>query len=136
MISSTASEVRPAGARRAVERHVVCRRDELGPGVSRSFAVGGRRVVVACLPDGVSYKAVAGTCPHEAAPLGAGKVEKMWVGDRVGELRESGERCVIVCPWHNFEFDLETGLSVCEPGRMRLKTYRAALEGDLVVVYA
>jgi nitrite reductase/ring-hydroxylating ferredoxin subunit len=42
---------------------------------------------------------------------------------------------VIVCPRHNFEFDLEIGLSPCEPERLRIKTYRAGLEGDEVVVY-
>jgi nitrite reductase/ring-hydroxylating ferredoxin subunit len=42
---------------------------------------------------------------------------------------------VIICPWHNFEFDLETGLSPYEPDRLRIKTYRAELESDEVVVY-
>ena len=58
----------------------------------------------------------------------------MWVSDEVGHYRRS-ERCVVVCPWHNFEFDVDTGLSLCEPGRMRVKTYRVNLESDEVVVY-
>ena len=90
---------------------------------------------MAHLPDG-GYRAVADTCPHEMASLGHGKVEKMWTAEGVGELRASEERCVVVCPWHNFEFDLDTGLSPCEPGRLRVKTYRAELERGEVVVYA
>ena len=50
-------------------------------------------------------------------------------------MRPSEERCVVVCPWHDFEFDLETGLSPCEPDRLRIKTYRAKLEMGKVVVY-
>jgi nitrite reductase/ring-hydroxylating ferredoxin subunit len=42
---------------------------------------------------------------------------------------------VVVCPWHNFEFDLESGLSLCEPRRMRVTTYRVILESDEIVVY-
>jgi nitrite reductase/ring-hydroxylating ferredoxin subunit len=41
-----------------------------------------------------------------------------------------------VCPWPNFEFDLDTGLSPCELKRLRIATYRACLESDGVVVYA
>lgn len=69
------------------------------------------------------------------ANLSDGRVEKMWVSGKVGDVRESRERCVIVCPWHDFEFDLDTGLSPCEPERLRVKTYPAALEDGEVVVY-
>ncbi|MBV9454828.1 MAG: hypothetical protein JOZ19_12045 [Rubrobacter sp.] len=40
-----------------------------------------------------------------------GKVETMWISHGVGDYQTSESRCVIVCPWHNFEFDLDTGLS-------------------------
>lgn len=117
-------------------RYVVCSREDLAPGETRTFRAGSRILAVVCLEEG-SYRAVTGTCPHEAASLAKGKVEKMWTSETTGEHRSS-ERCVIVCPWHNFEFDLDTGLSPCEPRRkdMSLRTYRAALEGDEVVVYA
>ena len=117
-----------------IKRHVVCLEEELEPGHIRSVKVGGRRIAVTCLPDG-GYRAVADTCPHEMASLGNGKVEKMWTAEGVGAPRASEEGCVIVCPWHNFEFDLDTGLSPCEPGRLRIKTYRAASEHGEIVVY-
>ncbi len=116
------------------QRHVVRGGEDLRPGEMRSVKVGGRRLAVVCLEDG-EYRAVADTCPHEMASLAAGKVEKMWVSEGVGDVRESRERCVIVCPWHNFEFDLDTGLSPCEPERLRVKTYPARLENGEVVVY-
>lgn len=115
-------------------RYVVCKRGELKPGEMRPAKAGGRRIAVACLPDG-TYRAVSDTCPHGAASLAAGRVERMWTSDRAGEHR-LGERHVLVCPWHNFEFDADTGRPLCEPVRLRAKTYRAGLEGDEVVVYA
>ena len=116
-----------------MQRRVLCRREELEPGTMRAFKVGGPRIAVACLENS-SYRAIHDTCPHEMASLARGKVEKMWVSDEVGHYQRS-ERCVVVCPWHNFEFDVDTGHSLCEPGRMRVKTYRVDLESDEVVVY-
>ncbi|CAN5616325.1 hypothetical protein BH20ACT10_BH20ACT10_09400 [soil metagenome] len=97
----------------------------------RPVKVNGRSIVVARLADG-SYRTVANTCPHEAARMSDGKVERMWHGDEVGEHRRNGW-CVIVSPWHNFEFDLDTEKSACEPERMRLKTYRVVLDGEVAV---
>ena len=117
-----------------MQRHIVCKKAELGPGNTRAVTVGGRRIAVACLEDG-SYRAVADTCPHEMASLARGKVENMWVSDGVGQHQIAENKRVIVCPWHNFEFDLDTGLSPCEPDRLRIATYRVSLESDEVVVY-
>ena len=41
---------------------------------------------------------------------------------------------VIRCPWHGWEFDLESGRSLLEPKRVGLRTYRVTVEeGDVVV---
>ena len=112
--------------------HYACRLEGIPSGGMRPFKLGGRRIVIARLASG-ELRAVANTCPHEAARMSDGKVERMWQGDKVGEHRQNG-RCVIVCPWHNFEFDLETGESATEPGRMRLKTYPVeVLDGEVLV---
>lgn len=117
-----------------MQRYVVCKKEELGPGDIRAVKASGRRIAVACLEDN-SYRAVADTCPHEMTSLAKGKVEKMWLSDRVGYYRAAEKRCVVICPWHNFGFDLDTGLSLCEPDRLRIKTYKASLESNEVVVY-
>ncbi|WP_119066677.1 Rieske (2Fe-2S) protein [Rubrobacter indicoceani] len=128
-------QVYPDPAPKVKERnrwHFVCRLEEVPEGGMRPFKVGGRRIVVARV--GGKLRAVANTCPHEAARMSDGKVERMWHGDRVGEHYQR-ERCVIVCPWHNFEFDLDTGGSVSEPERMRLKTYPVeVLNGEVLVL--
>ena len=116
-------------------RHAVCRKEDLGVGEVRSFLVAGRRIAVARVGMR-SYRAFADTCPHEAASLAKGSVESMWVSEEVGTHRASAERRVVVCPWHNFEFDLDSGHAVCEPDRARVSIYPAHLEGGEVVVYA
>ena len=70
------------------------------------------------------------------ASLAKGKVEKMWLSDGIRHHRAAEKKkYVVVCPWHNFEFDLDTGLSPCEPDRLRLATYKASLESGEVEMY-
>ena len=115
-------------------RRVVCRRDDLNPGEIRSFEAGRRRIAVMRLEDG-TFRAMADGCPHEGASMGKGTVESMWTADEVGQHRPSGDRVVAVCPWHNFEFDVNTGLTPNVSPRLRVKTYPTQLEGEEVAVY-
>lgn len=117
------------------QRHVVCKGDALEPGEIRPFKVGKRRLAVMRLPDG-SYRAMSDSCPHEGASMGRGAVEKMWTSENVGEHYCSEKQTVAICPWHNFEFDVDTGLTPSVSPRLRIKTYEAHAEGDEVVVYA
>jgi nitrite reductase/ring-hydroxylating ferredoxin subunit len=70
-----------------------------GPGVVES--ADGRRFVVLALSDGL--RVVDARCPHNGGPL-----EQGWVrGDE-------GDR-VLVCPWHWYRFDLDTGACDTSP---------------------
>ena len=131
----TVGETRPAPGREG-QRHVLCGREEVSPGSVRGFRVGGRRIAAARLDDG-TFRVVADTCPHQAARLSEGCVERMWVSDAVGTHEQSESSNVLLCPWHGFEFDLETGGDPCVPGRpdLKLKTYEVRVEDDEVVVY-
>jgi nitrite reductase/ring-hydroxylating ferredoxin subunit len=135
-----ASSERPSGEtktrlRRRGEKHVLCPAEEVSPGEVRGFRAGGRRVAVARLDDG-TFRVLADVCPHQAAKMSDGSIERMWVSDTPGERRQSEERNVILCPWHGFEFDLENGGDPCVPGRpdLRLKTYPVEVESGEVVV--
>lgn len=116
------------------ERRVVCRRDDLKPGEIRSFEAGRRRIAVMRLGDG-TFRAMADGCPHEGASMGRGAVERLWTADEPGQHRPSADRVVAICPWHNFEFDVDTGLSPNVSPRLRVKTYATRLEGEEVAVY-
>lgn len=126
----------PSNPRSSTRRQVLCEVHELALGSVSEFRVGGRRLALARLDDG-SLRVVANTCPHQAARLSDGSVERMWVSDTPGQHSLAENRCVLLCPWHGFEFDLETGGDPCVPGRpdLKLKTYPVEVEDGKVVVY-
>lgn len=115
-------------------RHVVCREGELAPGEIRPFTVGRRRLAVMHLDDG-SHRAMSDVCPHQGASMGLGSVERMWSSSEPGSMCRDAKRNVAICPRHNFEFDVDTGLSPNVSPRLRVKTYEARAEGGEVVVY-
>lgn len=119
---------------RHVERHVVCREGELSTGEIRPFTVGGRRLAVMRLDDG-SYRAMSDVCPHQGASMGRGSVERMWNSEEPGEMYRDAERSVAICPRHNFEFDVDSGLSPNVSPRLKIKTYEARAENGEVIVY-
>lgn len=115
-------------------RHVVCREEELSTGEIRPFTVGGRRLAVMRLDDG-SYRAISDVCPHQGASMGRGAVERMWTAKEPGGMCWDETRNVAICPRHNFEFDVDTGLSPNVSPRLRVKTYEANSENGEVAVY-
>jgi len=73
----------------------------------RVARVGDREIGVVLGPGG-ELRALRNRCPHHGAPL--------CLGDVVGRLEAPApgtyvlsEQAVLRCPWHGWEFDLETG---------------------------
>jgi nitrite reductase (NADH) small subunit len=56
-------------------------------------------------------------CPHREGPLGQG-----WVEGRT-----------VVCPWHSWAFDCETGVAQA-PDKGKVAVYPVKVEGDAVLV--
>ncbi|CAN5122471.1 Rieske (2Fe-2S) protein [soil metagenome] len=115
-------------------RHIVCREEELSPREIKPLTVGGRRLAVMRLDDG-SYRAMSDVCPHQGASMGLGAVERMWTSSEPGSVCRDEERHVAICPRHNFEFDVDTGLSPNVSPRLRVKTYEIHAEDGEVTVY-
>ena len=44
------------------------------------------------------------------------------------------DKDVLRCPWHHFEFDLETGKSIADPDTYRVRVFKTRVEGDSVIV--
>jgi len=95
--------------------------------------VGGREV-------GVVWDAASGTahgvrnrCPHSGAPLCLGRVRERESGTP-GAYALAGGR-VLRCPWHGWEFDLETGACL-DDGALRAAVYPVEIAGDIVRVRA
>jgi 3-phenylpropionate/trans-cinnamate dioxygenase ferredoxin subunit len=48
--------------------------------------------------------------------------------DQPGEYRYDDDRYLLECPWHGWEFDLETGQSWFDPAHTRVRRYPVVLE--------
>eukprot|EP00928_Gymnodinium_smaydae_P007476 TRINITY_DN12688_c0_g2_i1.p1 TRINITY_DN12688_c0_g2~~TRINITY_DN12688_c0_g2_i1.p1 ORF type:complete len:356 (-),score=77.94 TRINITY_DN12688_c0_g2_i1:69-1088(-) len=65
--------------------------------------------------ESLSFLAVAAKCPHMGGCLNEGElkdVEDLVPPSRVLAGEAPGRRAVLRCPWHNMQFDLETGQGV------------------------
>lgn len=78
--------------------------------------------------------AVLNVCPHQHAPVCEGTVSGTLVPSRPGEIVYGMENHVIRCPWHGWEFDLETGKPVFRVDKGRLLTFPVIVEGGVVYI--
>jgi nitrite reductase (NADH) small subunit len=114
-----------------VRRHVGAVEDfELGR--FRVFTLDGRPVGVVRTEQG--FFAVRNRCPHQGAEVCAGRVTGTMQPSAPGEFVYSDENLVVMCPWHRWEFLLETGESYCRVTTKRLVTYEVEVEDDEVYV--
>ena len=91
--------------------------------------VGGREVGVVRDRDTGQVHGIRNRCPHHGGPLCLGVVRER-VGGDPGRYALAGRR-VLRCPWHGWEFDLETGRCVDESS-LRAAVYAAEIAGDRV----
>ena len=92
--------------------------------------VGGRELGVLRDEDG-GLHAIRNRCPHHGAPLCRGRIRER-EGGVPGRYERAGRR-VLRCPWHGWEFDLETGRCL-DDGRLRARVYRVQVVGGRVRV--
>jgi nitrite reductase (NADH) small subunit len=107
---------------------------ELPPGTRKVIVAGRREIVVLNVGDGGLY-AVFNRCPHQQAPLDAGPLGGTQLPSPVGEYRFGMQDQVLRCPWHHYEFDLQTGRCLADPKRFRVATYEVHHEGEEIAVY-
>ena len=94
--------------------------------------IGGREIGVLRGQDGDLF-GLRNRCPHHGAPLCLGSVRRRTTG---GPGRyELSPTVVLRCPWHGWEFDLETGRCL-DDGAARAATYPVRVEGGRVLVQA
>jgi nitrite reductase/ring-hydroxylating ferredoxin subunit len=117
----------------APRRRVTFPRTELPPGERKVLTVGRREIVV--LNTGDRLYAVFNRCPHQLAHLHRGVLRGTTVPAGVGEFVYGLEDRVLRCPWHHYEYDLETGRCLAEPDRLRISTYEVREEGDEIALY-
>jgi nitrite reductase/ring-hydroxylating ferredoxin subunit len=107
-------------------RFVVGRVEEIPPGERRIVEANGREIGVFNI-DGRFY-AMLNRCPHLGAPLCEGGVVNQIESSVPGEVRLDTDQTFVTCPYHNWEFDVETGQSYWNP-TLRARPFAVALEG-------
>jgi nitrite reductase (NADH) small subunit len=106
--------------------------DEVRSEGCRIVDIGGRNVGV--ISVGEEFFAIADKCPHMGVSMCAGSLSGTMVASDPHEYVYGQDDRVIRCPWHGWEFDLETGRSLLEPKRHGLRTYEVStVDGHVVV---
>jgi 3-phenylpropionate/trans-cinnamate dioxygenase ferredoxin subunit len=106
--------------------------DELPPGAKRHVDVEGRDIAV--FNVGGKFFALRDTCPHRGAPLSAGTIVGSITAREPGCYAYDPQRKFVKCPWHGWEYDLETGQSWFDPLRSRVRPYPVTVEtGDALL---
>ena len=117
------------------QRVVVARAADFPAGSRKMLRVGGREIGVLHTQAGLF--AVRNSCPHQGAPLCLGTVTGTTLPSQPGEYVWGLEGQVLRCPWHGWEFDLQSGLGLYDPYKHeRVATYEVRVEDGEVVLLA
>jgi nitrite reductase/ring-hydroxylating ferredoxin subunit len=100
---------------------------DLADGDHRVFAI--ETLEVGIFRVGDRIMAYENNCPHAGGPVCQGKifnrVDEALTPDKKSAGLKFSERRHVVCPWHGYEFDIETG---CHPGDARMRLRRVKVE--------
>ena len=107
------------------KKHVVAAVDEIPAGGRKLVNAGGRAIVVFNL--GGEFFAITNRCPHKGGSLCDGKLTGLVQSSEPGEYEYSRRGEILRCPWHGWEFDIRTGKSWCDPGKVRARNYAVAV---------
>jgi 3-phenylpropionate/trans-cinnamate dioxygenase ferredoxin subunit len=99
--------------------------DEIPPGSRKVVDVDGRSIGVFNVKG--EYFAVLNRCPHQGGPLCLGNTLGFLRSDGVGEFHYSRAGEIVRCPWHGWEYDLRTGQSWFDPGKVRVRNYEVSV---------
>ena len=118
MTSNATHVVQADGA--AMTQIAVCRVDEVPDATALCRRLpGGKNVAVARVTSNATgFVVFENRCPHFSAPIGEGR------------LKDNS----VVCPWHFFRFDLETGKPVGMDSIMELKRFPVSVTGNEITI--
>ncbi len=106
-------------------RHVIATVDEIPPGGRKLVRLAGRDIAV--FRTGDRFHAMQDRCPHEGASLCRGKRVGLATAPAPGRYALEREGEILRCPWHGWEFDITSGQSLCDPDRVRVRSYPAVM---------
>lgn len=113
--------------------HLVATCGEIVPGTPKMVTIAGKSIGI--FFERERYFAVLNHCPHFGAPICQGKVFGAVTATEPGQQAYDATRPVLRCPWHRWEFDMDTGAALA-PIKQRIKTYQVRVENEEVWVGA
>jgi nitrite reductase/ring-hydroxylating ferredoxin subunit len=115
----------------AMAEWFVAKAAELPEGDRRIVSAG--RDEIGVFHQGGAYYAYSNYCVHSGGPACEGilinKVVDLIAADRTYEGQTFSDDMHFVCPWHGYEYELETGRCVGDR-RLKLKKYQVVQRGD------
>jgi len=90
---------------------------ELQPGTGKKVEINGKEIAVFNI-DGKFY-AFDDMCPHRGGSLSEGSCDDK----------------VVACPWHGWQYNVETGACLTNPG-VQQQTYEVTVEGNDILISA
>ena len=106
----------------APREHHIGRLDDLPLHEVRRVEIAGRVVGIIRTETGVF--AIGNRCPHQGGPICSGRVTGTMLPSAPDEYRYGHDGLVIQCPWHAYEFRIDTGESVEGVIAGRVPVYR------------
>jgi nitrite reductase/ring-hydroxylating ferredoxin subunit len=113
------------------QRHYAARTGDIPEGGRKLVQVKGMEIGLFRV-EGELY-AWRNVCPHAAAPVCRGPVCGTKLPSMVYEYKYGMEGQILRCPWHGWEFDLESGEHLVDPA-VRLRGFDIEVEGEDVYV--
>ncbi|NOU87601.1 Rieske 2Fe-2S domain-containing protein [Paenibacillus sp. LMG 31460] len=108
-----------------MKKHIVAIVGDIPPGTHKIVEVEGRSVGIYNINGG--FHALRNICPHQGAELCKGMVTAAVVSSGPGDFQFEREGEIVRCPWHQWEFDIQTGCMIIDSS-MRTKTYDVTVE--------
>ncbi|MAE62723.1 MAG: 2Fe-2S ferredoxin [Phycisphaeraceae bacterium] len=106
--------------------------DELADGAMKTVRAAGRDLLLVRRGDKVY--AIRDICIHQGARLSDGVLTCTRRGGRVGEYVAEKVGRIVRCPWHNWEYDVESGACLHDPEKARVASYDTYIEDGAVWV--
>lgn len=107
--------------------------DQFPIGEFRIVTVGRREIGVLRRADG-RIQAARNQCPHKGAPMCKFKPTGTMIPGPPGTLEWGHDGDILRCPWHGFEFHIETGRRPYSDSRLRLRVYPARIEQGNILI--
>lgn len=102
-------------------RYVLCETSEIPMGGSKLVHVRGRPVAIFNIEG--EFFGLFNKCPHEGGSLVHGPRSGLVQSDEPGSYSYCRRGEIVRCPWHNWEFDIKTGKSICRPTELKARQF-------------